>query len=118
MAGGSARARACRRCSTRTAVDPEKLAHWQAADAAFDQWLDLSDPERDDWLATQAFPEPVRRRLLQLVAAHRKPRAALAPVGDDLAGRLLGDWTLDDELGRGGMQIGRATGSGRGCRYR
>src|SRR3546814_15252565 len=88
MAGGSARARSCRRCSTRTAVDPEKLAHWQAADAAFDQWLDLSAPERDDWLATQAFPATVTRRPPPLVAAPRQPSAALAPGGDDLAGRL------------------------------
>jgi len=86
-------------------VDPEKLAHWQAADAAFDQWLDLPEPERDDWLAAQAFPGPVRRRLLQLVAAHRKPRAALDPAGGDLAGRRLGDWILDTELGRGGMAV-------------
>src|SRR3546814_12998943 len=107
MAGGSARARSCRRCSTRTAVDPEKLAHWQAADAAFDQWLDLSAPERDDRLATQAFPEPVRRRLLQLVAAHRKHRAAPDPAGADLAGRRLGDWTLDDAHGPNGNTEGR-----------
>ncbi|MFC3716625.1 serine/threonine protein kinase [Luteimonas soli] len=86
-------------------MDPEKLAHWQAADAAFDQWLDLSDHERDDWLARRALPDPVRRRLVQLIAAHRNPTAVLDPSGSDLAGRQLGDWTLDTELGRGGMAV-------------
>src|SRR5690606_12836143 len=86
-------------------MDPEKLAHWQAADAAFDHWLDLPDSERDAWLADHALPEPVRRRLVQLITAHCKPRASLDPGGSDLAGCRLGDWTLDAELGRGGMAV-------------
>src|SRR3546814_4545785 len=60
----------------RTMMDPEKIAHWQAADAAFDQWLDLPQTERDAWLATQPLPEPVRRRLVQLITAHERPRAS------------------------------------------
>lgn len=86
-------------------MDPEKIAHWQAADAAFGQWLDLPEPERDNWLATQTLPEPVRRRLVQLIAAHKRPRASLDPGGSNLAGCRLGDWTLDSELGRGGMAV-------------
>src|SRR5690606_2341533 len=127
IASGSARARSCRRCSTRkaarpetprggrcqfppadlvrTMMDPEKIAQWQAADAAFDHWLDLPDSDRDAWLASQALPEPVRRRLVQLITAHERPRAALDPAGDNLAGCRLGDWTLDTELGRGGMAV-------------
>src|SRR3546814_10096200 len=57
----------------RTMMDPEKIAHWQAADAAFDQWLDLPQTERDAWLATQPLPEPVRRRLVPLITAHERP---------------------------------------------
>src|SRR3546814_4332751 len=41
----------------KTMMDPEKLAHWQAADDAFDQWLDLPDSEREAWLAAQPLPE-------------------------------------------------------------
>src|SRR3546814_5820709 len=86
-------------------MDPEKIAHWQAADAAFDQWLDLPQTERDAWLATQPLPEPVRRRLVQLITAHERPRASLDPTSSDLAGCRLGAWTLDTELGRGGMAV-------------
>ena len=86
-------------------MDPEKLAHWQAADAAFDHWLDLPDAQRDAWLATENLPEPVRRRLVQLINAHQQPRASLDPAGNNLAGCRLGDWTLDTELGRGGMAV-------------
>src|SRR5690606_25162865 len=86
-------------------MDPEKLAHWQAADAAFDHWLDLPDSERDAWLATEPLPEPVRRRLVQLITAHQQPRASLDPAGNNLAGCRLGEWTLDTELGRGGMAV-------------
>ena len=85
-------------------MDPEKLAHWQAADALFDQWLDLPEDERDAWLAAQAPADPVRRRLDRLIGAHRQPRAGLEP-GDDLTGHHLGAWTLDSELGRGGMAV-------------
>ncbi|HRO26378.1 MAG TPA: serine/threonine-protein kinase [Luteimonas sp.] len=86
-------------------MEPDKLAQWQAADALFDQWLDLAEAERDAWLALQPAPEAVRRRLDQLIAAHRQPRAALEAAGNELAGRRLGDWILDEELGRGGMAV-------------
>ena len=85
-------------------MGPEQLAHWKAADAAFDHWLDQSEAGRDAWLAAQAFPAPVRQRLQQLVAAHRKPRRSMDP-GNGLAGQRLGDWTLESELGRGGMAV-------------
>ena len=86
-------------------MDAETLAHWRAADTAFDQWLDLPEGERDSWLAAQALPAPVRRRLEQLLAAHRQPRASLDPGGGDLSGCRLGGWTLETELGRGGMAV-------------
>lgn len=86
-------------------MDAETLAHWQAADAVFDQWLDLPHDEREAWLAAQTLPAPVQQRLEQLLAAHRQPLASLDPCGGDLAGCRLGGWTLDTELGRGGMAV-------------
>ncbi|MFZ7095979.1 protein kinase domain-containing protein [Luteimonas dalianensis] len=86
-------------------MDPDKIAHWQAADALFDQWLDLPASERDAWLAAQTLPEPVRRRLARLVAAHLQPRGGMDPAGSNLTGNRLGDWTLDSEIGRGGMAV-------------
>ncbi|WP_027079043.1 serine/threonine-protein kinase [Luteimonas mephitis] len=86
-------------------MDPETLSHWQAADAAFDHWLDLPENERDAWLAAQELAEPVRRHLDQLIAAHRQPRASLDPFGGNLIGHQFGGWTLDAELGRGGMAV-------------
>ncbi|MGY1408269.1 protein kinase domain-containing protein [Luteimonas sp. A611] len=86
-------------------MEPEQLAHWQAADALFDHWLDLPDDQRDAWLAAQQPEPPVRRRLEKLIAAHRHPKASLDPGAGNLAGCRLGDWTLDDELGRGGMAV-------------
>src|SRR3546814_11843050 len=64
----------------RTMMDPEKLAHWQAADAAFDQCPDLPQPERDAWLATQPLPAAVPLLQLQLSPAHQRPRASLDPT--------------------------------------
>ena len=86
-------------------MDPEKLAHWQAADALFDQWLDLPATQRPSWLARQDAEPPVLLRLEQLIAAHQRPRASMDPAGGDLAGCQLGDWTLETELGRGGMAV-------------
>ncbi len=86
-------------------MDAENIAHWQAADAAFDQWLDLPEERRAAWLAALALPVPVRTRLQQLIAAHQRPHAALDPAGGNLRGSRLGDWTLEEELGRGGMAV-------------
>ena len=86
-------------------MDPDKLAQWRQADALFDQWLDLPESGRDAWLAAHTAPDPVRRRLEQLIAAHLQPSAALDPASGSLAGRRLGEWTLEGELGRGGMAV-------------
>jgi len=86
-------------------MDSETLAHWQAADILFDQWLDLPPGEREAWLAAQTPPAAVRQRLDQLLAAHLQPLSSLDPGHDGLAGRRLGHWTLQEELGRGGMAV-------------
>ncbi len=86
-------------------MDAETLAHWRQADALFDCWLDLPAGEREAWLAAQPLEAPVRSRLERLVAAHLQPHASLDPLGQGLSGCRLGDWTLEDELGRGGMAV-------------
>ncbi|MBB6065786.1 serine/threonine-protein kinase [Pseudoxanthomonas broegbernensis] len=86
-------------------MDAEALAQWRIADALFDQWLDLPEAGRDAWLAAQAPDPPVRRRLERMIAAHRRPDAALDARDGGLAGRRFGDWTLEEELGRGGMAV-------------
>src|SRR5690554_4445864 len=104
-ATGSAPGPSCRPCWTKTRMDPEQLAHWQAADALFDRWLDLPSAEREAWLAAQDPEPPVHQRLQQLIAAHQRPRATMDPSGSNLSGCLVGDWTLESELGRGGMAV-------------
>ncbi|UNK58278.1 serine/threonine-protein kinase [Pseudoxanthomonas daejeonensis] len=86
-------------------MDAETLAYWRTADALFDQWLDLPAGEREAWLAAQSPEAPVRNRLERLVAAHLRPDVSLDPLGHGLSGCQLGDWTLEDELGRGGMAV-------------
>lgn len=86
-------------------MDPERQAEWQAADTLFGQWLELSEPEREEWLASLAVEEGVRRRLEQMLAAHHNPRVSLDRDGGNLTGCRLGGWTLESELGRGGMAV-------------
>ncbi|KGO99423.1 protein kinase [Lysobacter defluvii IMMIB APB-9 = DSM 18482] len=86
-------------------MDVEQLEEWRAADALFDQWLDQAEPDREAWLAAQDMPDAVRRRVQQLIRAHERTGNALDSAAGDLAGRSLGDWTLESELGRGGMAV-------------
>src|SRR5690606_29148869 len=107
-ANGNVRAPSCRPCwktGAMPAMDADTLAHWRAADALFDQWLDMADADRGAWLAALQTDAPVRRRLERLIAAHEHPDASLDRPGDGLSGLRVGDWTLDAELGRGGMAV-------------
>lgn len=87
------------------AMTPEQLQQWQAADAAFETWLELDEAQRDAWLAAQDLTEPVLSRVLRMIEAHVKPNLALDPLCEELAGCQLGDWVLERELGRGGMAV-------------
>src|SRR5690606_24342489 len=89
----------------RDMMDVEQLEEWRAADALVDQWLDQAEPDREAWLAAQDMPDAVRRRVQQLVRAHERTGNALDSAAGVLAGRSLGDWTLESELGRGGMAV-------------
>ncbi len=86
-------------------MDAEHHAEWQTADTLFGQWLELDECERDVWLANLEVTERVGHRLQQMLAAHRNPRTSLAFDSSGLAGRRLGGWTLECELGRGGMAV-------------
>src|SRR5690606_31884573 len=106
-ANGNVAAPSCRPCSRKpeAAMQAETLAHWRAADALFDQWLDLDEAARHGWPRGLQLPPAVDERLRKLIGAHRRPDAAFGNAGNDLAGRTLGSWTLDEELGRGGMAV-------------
>jgi len=86
-------------------MDARERSRWQAADTLFGQWLDLDAARRDAWLAGLDVDEGIRHRLEGMVAAHILPRTALNPGGSGLVGLELGDWTLEEEIGRGGMSV-------------
>ncbi|MBL8278760.1 MAG: protein kinase [Pelomonas sp.] len=76
--------------------------------AAFDAWLEATAPERDALLA--ALPPAQQARVQALIAADRQAEAgafldapAAWPEPPDLAGQVLGAWTLVAPLGSGGM---------------
>src|SRR5690606_18045445 len=60
-------------------MDREQLAHWQAADAPFDQWLDLDEDAREAWLAAVDAPDPARGRPGPRGAAHPAAEPARPP---------------------------------------
>ena len=78
---------------------------WRQADALFDQWLDFDDAGREPWLAALDVDPDVRTRLQRLIEAHARPSAVLTTPASDLSGMRLGNWTLESELGRGGMAV-------------
>ena len=104
--------------------DTADSAYWQQADAAFDRLLDLPAGERGQALAALALAPPVHARVLRLLGAHactdgvleRPLRGGLEP--DALAGRRLGEWTLEHELGRGGMAVVYRAHRGEGAQQR
>ncbi|MEO6281286.1 serine/threonine-protein kinase [Roseateles sp.] len=76
--------------------------------AAFDAWQDASPAEREALLAK--LPAAQRERLQALIAADRRAEAqdflaqpAQLPTAPELAGQVLGAWTLVAPLGSGGM---------------
>ena len=86
-------------------AEREGMDAWMLADALFDQWLDLEDGDREGWLVALGATPDVRARLQRLIDAHLRPSAALSTPASDLSGVRLGSWTLESELGRGGMAV-------------
>lgn len=97
---------------TRPALGAEELEAWRAADAAFDQLLDVPAEQREAQLQALELSPTVEERVRALLHADAGSGApldtALAPgsaVANPLRGRRFGRWTLTDEIGRGGMAL-------------
>lgn len=89
------------------------MTHWSRLQTLFDGALDQPDAARDAWLAAQTADAPeLAADVRRLLAAHRRAegvldRAPSAMAPEDLRARLaaaLADrYTIESELGRGGM---------------
>lgn len=90
---------------------PGETGRWREADAALDRLLDLPVYEREAALQALGLQPEVRECVQRLLAAHASTDGVLerplrgSPVPDALAGRRLGGWTLEREIGRGGMAV-------------
>ncbi|MBV8742583.1 MAG: protein kinase [Sinobacteraceae bacterium] len=87
---------------------------WDAMSAHLDRALELSDGQRESWLAALHKQEPgVAARLEELFAVRERqdfPQflsspapSALAPESGSLIGRRIGPYEIEAEAGRGGM---------------
>jgi eukaryotic-like serine/threonine-protein kinase len=90
-------------------VDRIELAHWRDADEIFARLLELPESERAAALAALSVNADVRALVVRLLDAHVR-EGVLDQVGhlaprSCLTGRRFGLWTLDDEIGRGGMAV-------------
>lgn len=87
---------------------------WRQADEQFGLLMDLPRRERDARLAAMDLPEAVRQRIQRMLDAlgdtgssildHPERVSGMLKV-DALAGRSLGRWRLEEEIGRGGMAV-------------
>ncbi len=86
---------------------------WQQALLALDALLELPPERRPARLAELQLAPAVHRHVRAMLAAHgagagvldRPCATTLAPAHDALAGRRLGRWRLQCEIGRGGMAV-------------
>ncbi len=91
-------------------MTPAERELWRQADGILEDLLDLPQAQRAVQLDALALAPELRARVERLLAAHdtgeglldRPP--ATAPT-DDFAGRRLGRWQLECEIGRGGMAV-------------
>ena len=89
---------------------------WQRVRALFEDALAVAVPERQAWIDRHAPDESIAREVHELVSCYQQwpdfleepavPGLALenAPLSP-LAGRRLGPWRLEREIGRGGMGV-------------
>ena len=96
----------------------DELERWREANRLFAIWLAQDEDGRDAWLSAQEIAGDVGSLLRQLIARQQSPDAGTlsldamldvtaprVPATNALAGRRVGEWTLLDELGRGGMSV-------------
>lgn len=97
-------------------MDAGEREVWRQADRALDILLDLPPSERAAQLQVMALAPALLARVQRLLAAHEQAAGpldhALPPAltsaahePQALAGRRLGRWQLQQELGRGGMAV-------------
>ena len=95
-------------------MDPVERDAWREADRILDTLLDLAAGERAAALAAMTLAPVLRLRVQRLLDAQADagPLDAALPTipwpaspRDALAGRQLGRWLLQHEIGRGGMAV-------------
>lgn len=90
-------------------MDPRDRDAWRLADEAFAALLDVAAPDREAALAAMALASDIEARVRRLLAADAGAAGLLdrpiAQPAATAAGRRLGPWILDRELGRGGMAV-------------
>ena len=99
-------------------MDPADRDAWRRADELLSELLELPLERRSAAVEAAELPPEVRRRLDSLLAAVEggegpldQPLPALPEAVDDaapaqsLAGRRVGPYVLDEEIGRGGMAV-------------
>ena len=95
-------------------MNGSRQALWQQADAIFGRLLELEPDQREAALAAMAIEPALRERVQRMLAAydggdgpldHPEALPLPAAVPNALAGRRLGRWRLEHEIGRGGMSV-------------
>jgi serine/threonine protein kinase len=93
----------------------DSAEHWSAVSRNLDVALDLPEGERDAWLGGLAVRSPdVAAEVRRLLQSRAQPdferflsgnaaKALIAMPAVDLAGRSVGPYVIESEIGRGGM---------------
>ncbi len=89
-------------------MDATEQAEWRQADELFKQLLDLPQPEQSKRLDQSNTTPSIRQKVHALIQGAEQQgllenERLLDAVPPDLSGRQIGDWRLDEEIGRGGM---------------
>src|SRR5690606_19161179 len=112
--GAGPRARDAAGGGGRNPVAVNTDATWQHADAVFGELMRVPPTVRPARLAAMDLPEAVRARVERMLQAFQgdasgildEPRTMTAALQvGALAGRRLGRWRLQGEIGRGGMAV-------------
>lgn len=97
-------------------MDEEQKALWRQANHLFGKFVSKDAEEAQKWLRSLDVDEEVRSRLDQLIDANNQtvspldaslsawvPATSVSGLQDDLSGRLVGGWVLEELIGQGGM---------------